>query len=1207
MKEKLIQIKNSLNRSNNSKYGFLLSVVALIEILMIILVSTFSWVETISSIKISNDGVTAAIDTYTYTDASVGIGSGYNQKIDLSKYFRESGNAHLSAASSADGVNFFFPKVAAFGSAAKAYRKGTINDKNTNYISFSFRVTAEGNNQKFFFADTPQFMADGEPITDTNDIRVAITVEDSEASENTTKIYSYDARSTQVVADVNGQFTTSSTIYAFGDYIDNTTEDPDKMLFSVDKNKTKIVTVTMWLQDFENTDDRDAYSGKVITANDFEIVTATKMTHIDFVDKTSGFNSTTAPVKNTWQWVSNDNAKMWVRTAAGENFEMTKSTDSSGSAPKWTVSIPTEQMGSNNSDMYFYRTLSSVTSNPQNNKLNYWKTKFADKQGANPVYTAYGASQASDGLVYGTWGKLSEIQLSSEDKKVLPTPTSATALNITQVTLKNSSNISVEMNYNNGFWRAYIPNDNASKNLRFSFGSYNISASNRDITEDVSTYYITSSNTGYWNPPSEVKVFVYEPQSDRGSVKVSGGAEGADWVKVTKGTSVTVTATANDDYSFEGWYTDPECTKLANQGAKSSFTFTADSEIYNYYAKFQYNVRLTAVTDNESDTNHNCKVKINNGTAGTAVNAPVKDGSKVTLTAIPNEENYVFDGWYYKNNEPVKDDSDVHIKDKVITIESLDKPIDYYAHFKVKYFTLVAYASTDGNARDDTGGKVKFDSSSVYSDYATASVKYTDKAYFMANANSAQGYEFKGWYSDAACTDRVCCQAEGTCDHTSFEADKNSEHKTLYAKFELKKYEVRAVATVGASTTASASGGTVELSANGTSSGTGSDKKLEVTHGHTVKFKATAKTADGYKFIGWFDKNGNSVNSNAEFTTANGVSGPITYYARFSKGTTIYFSDCFVEDDSYNAYAAYVYNDSNDTIKYAGNWPGTKISPDSDAKITTDEVTGYCVYTFDSNDSGNFRVIINNNGGSQYPGQNVAGRKGVLGNTYFFDNKSVGDMQSFTPISVGVNAVAYDENGTKQSNGFSGGSIKVGFNEYKTAKTLQRQSGDNFYATPQPAEGYKFDGWYTNASCTTKVNASAVTNNKLKIVPTNGTTYYAKFVKSASNKLYLKVSHSDWKQNNERFAAYFYNGDGTNGENTWVSMTSIGNDYYEVTIPDGGWKNIIFCRMNGTTTINNWDNKWNQTVDLNIPTNGNNCFTVSTKSNDKYNGTWSKY
>lgn len=45
--------------------------------------------------------------------------------------------------------------------------------------------------------------------------------------------------------------------------------------------------------------------------------------------------------------------------------------------------------------------------------------------------------------------------------------------------------------------------------------------------------------------------------------------------------------------------------------------------------------------------------------------------------------------------------------------------------------------------------------------------------------------------------------------------------------------------------------------------------------------------------------------------------------------------------------------------------------------------------------------------------------------------------------------------------------------------------------------------------------------------------------------------------------------------------------------------------MNPETTANNWDNKWNQTADLTIPTDGKNYF----KANggwDKIDGTWSK-
>lgn len=802
--------------------------------------------------------------------------------------------------------------------------------------------------------------------------------------------------------------------------------------------------------------------------------------------------------------------------------------------------------------MYFYRTASTVTSNPQNNKLNYWETKFADNGNVNPVYTAYGSSINTDGKVYGTWGELSQIQLLGENQSVLPTPSSAEALNITKVTMKNSNNISVEMNYNNGFWRAYIPKDSASKNLIFSFNSFNINASNRDITEDISTYYVTSSSTGYWHPPAVVKVAVYEPHSNRGSVSVSGGAVGAQQVKVTKGTTVTVTASPKADYAFEGWYTDPECTKRANQGDSSSFSFSADSieTPYTYYAKFQYNVRLTSVTDGVTSGDGG-KVKINDGTAAAKVSASIKDDSRVILTAIPDTENYVFDGWYDKNNEQIKDGDGNHIKDTVITIDSLDKPIDYYAHFKVKYFTLKAFATVDGK-KNFKGGYVKFSNQpdSAYSNYATTNVKFTDKVAFMARANSAEGYEFKGWYSDEACVNFVS-------DKLEFEVDKNFDHKILYAKFELKKYIVKAVAVKGTGPEASDEVGTVQITVGANSTASGKTAEMtNVTHGSEVTFKATAKPDSGYKFIGWYDSKGIFISDKAEYTTKNGIADNITYYARFTKRTTIYFTDSFAEEDRYAAYAAYVYqNDAG----IDGDWPGKQISPNSDGTIVTDEATGYCVYINDSDKSGDFNVIINDNkkdGAKQYPsGEKVTGLKGTFGNTYFFSNtKSAGaNMDTFDPISVGIDAATFNKSGSRLSNGFTGGKIKVGFNTYDKAKTLSRQSGDTFYATPQPVDGYEFEGWYTNAECTTKVTDSAVTNNKLKIQPQDGVTYYAKFVEKSDTIITFDASSTDWvSKDNARM--YLYDKD-TDKE---YEMTNS-NNKWTVSVPENV-KNIIFYR-----------------------------------------------
>ena len=103
--------------------------------------------------------------------------------------------------------------------------------------------------------------------------------------------------------------------------------------------------------------------------------------------------------------------------------------------------------------------------------------------------------------------------------------------------------------------------------------------------------------------------------------------------------------------------------------------------------------------------------------------------------------------------------------------------------------------------------------------------------------------------------------------------------------------------------------------------------------------------------------------------------------------------------------------------------------------------------------------------------------------------------------------------------------------------------------------------------------------------------------------VYLKPN-SNWTQSNARFAAYFWGG--AVGEK-WVSMTAVGDGTYEAHLPEGYdyGCNVIFCRMNPSTTANNWNNKWNQTSDLKTPTDGKNLYTVKSGTWDKGGGTWS--
>ncbi len=101
--------------------------------------------------------------------------------------------------------------------------------------------------------------------------------------------------------------------------------------------------------------------------------------------------------------------------------------------------------------------------------------------------------------------------------------------------------------------------------------------------------------------------------------------------------------------------------------------------------------------------------------------------------------------------------------------------------------------------------------------------------------------------------------------------------------------------------------------------------------------------------------------------------------------------------------------------------------------------------------------------------------------------------------------------------------------------------------------------------------------------------------------LYLSPN-SNWKSDGARFAAYFFgNGD------TWVSMTDENSDgIYECVIPTAkSYPSVIFCRMNGNTSTNNWDNKWDQTNNLTVPTDGKNRYTIAEGAWSYGNGSWS--
>ena len=151
------------------------------------------------------------------------------------------------------------------------------------------------------------------------------------------------------------------------------------------------------------------------------------------------------------------------------------------------------------------------------------------------------------------------------------------------------------------------------------------------------------------------------------------------------------------------------------------------------------------------------------------------------------------------------------------------------------------------------------------------------------------------------------------------------------------------------------------------------------------------------------------------------------------------------------------------------------------------------------------------------------------------------------------------------------------------------------YALPAEATGKTINFLFNNGG-----NGKQTANIEGVVVDQN--RFYTNYVEPTDLILYFQPN-SNWKVDNARFAAYFFgNGD------TWANLTLVEGetDIYSVTVPEG-YPNIIFCRMNPNATANNWNNKWNQTADLTVPTDGKNFYVVPANSWDGSNAAWSTY
>lgn len=873
-------LKNRLAFGKNKKTrkGFILTMVALVEVLAISVVSVSAWVETISTITIKAEG--AKIDNYVYTNADIGSGNGYSGKtIDLTKYFRAAGGVHLASASSADGENIFFPikksDVSDFG--ANSYRCADVNDKNVNYIDFSFNVkvdkTFNANHAEFYLYQVPKITIGGADVSG-NLVRMAITDTDTQ----NTVVCGSEASNKNVVSKAEGN-QTPETVRAFSDFVVNQSEPTE--LFRVDKGSSKTINIKVWLQDDKATTE---YAGKTVSISGVNIVTQNKKGNkVYFVDRTV-----------------NEDIKNWTKGVTFQQGDKTPVTMKFNENSHTYSCEYTPAAG----DTIVKFTSGSVT----------WSTDMKSlNSGDSMYYTAYGNHNSSN-AGYGTWGEVIEISVSSKTD-VLPDTGNVSSVYMVPDKNDNSSKIRMPFTNDRNKWVGYIAKEKAD-NMTFSFKNngknYEIPAPNRG---NSTHFVVTSATTGYWDPPATITVTA--GKNDAGDPKVSYDSLKSTTISVTPGTKVKLEANPKTGFVLKNWVISGTSTVADGIDSNGYFTPTASGN-YNFTAVYVESLTFEAYVRtydgkvlSESTTGGSVEIKCGNQNSTvdskdvTHITLNAVKGSTVTYYAKAND-GYVFDGWYTDadcNSVP----ENLSDKYELANVETSKK---LYAKFKVDIYTVKAYAQHGNNPPSGDAGNVSFDNNN-YASEVTTTVNRNGEVTFYAKPE--KGYAFIGWYATKDAANPKVAVKDCTLNGDVYSTKINipySDVKTyeLYARFKA-LYTVEAKAMYNNENVYTA--GTVQV---------GNEKadkisKAPVMEGENVTVKASAN--NGYKFVGWYkDEACNepyfNENNNALPITLNNVSKGITLYAKFElkTGVTFYLNDGGLWSGDKAKLAAYVWDDN---------------------------------------------------------------------------------------------------------------------------------------------------------------------------------------------------------------------------------------------------------------------------------------------------------
>ena len=489
---------------------------------------------------------------------------------------------------------------------------------------------------------------------------------------------------------------------------------------------------------------------------------------------------------------------------------------------------------------------------------------------------------------------------------------------------------------------------------------------------------------------------------------------------------------------------------------------------------------------------------------------------------------------------------------------------------------------------------------------ATASTTLAPGSTATFKATASTGYEFVGWYDAATGGNQLSTSTTYT-----YKYDISYTGKTVYGRFKAKEYTI-----------------TYKDKGDATFSGTHeSGYPTTHTYGTATTLKTATKT--GYTFVGWFttsDCSGTAVTSLGATTyTAN-----ITLYAKWTSNEETKYNVTAVADPT----AGGTVTPATTTLMGVNSGGSITATPNEGYEFTKWSLKsgyGYFGATGTNSSSTTANTIFrptqactikatfteinrtitiksdNENQGTVSPTSVTAGI--ATGSANITATPKTGYKFVKWTASSGITLDNANSATTKITKATADGTVTATFEE--TKYTVAIKSNNDTYGTVSPAsvsvgqhtasseisatpkKGRRFVNW----TATTGISIANPNSEQTTITATAAGTLTANFELLPPTPVILKPN-DQWKQDNARYAIYYWGEGNTNG---WVEMTDLGcsGEYFTGEVP-AGYLDFKFVRLNpdGKTDAakNNgldWYYKWNETENLTTPAADKNMYDMT--------------